>query len=1174
MRDRCAPILIVLGVLLAGLPSPVMGANEGGDDVFSEVIRSTEPLTPAEQQAKFHLPPGFEIDLIAAEPDIAKPMNLAFDSQGRIWVTSSVEYPFAAPENRPGEDTLHILEDEEGDGAFETVTTFAGDLNIPIGVYPFNGGRSALVYSIPNIWRLDDTNGDGQADKREVLYGPIGDPDDTHGMQNAFTRGFDGWLYVCHGFRNSSVIAGRDGSAITLESGNTYRVRLDGSRVEQYTWGQVNPFGMCLDAAGNFYTADCHSSPIYQLIRDGRYPSFGKAHDGLGFAPLLMQYGHESTAICGLTYYGRDGDWPSDFRNTMFVGNVMKSCVHRDRIQWNGSSPSAKKRPDFLTCDDPWFRPVDIQMGPDGAMYIADFYNRIIGHYEVRLDHPERDRFRGRIWRVRYIGENSEPKTMPKLAQAKIDRLIKAMSSRNLTSRLLATHEVVDRIGKNAAEPLRAALTAPEVTEPGTVHCLWALQRIGELDEATLEIAAKDPGELVRIHLMRMAGERDELSGDWLNVVRDGLADANPKIRREAAAALARHPASGDIDRLVEALRDPPSDDDHLVHTLRIALCSQVRAAPEFFDGLGPDSPDAAVLARIAPAVATAPAASFLVKFIERHGALDGDLPGAFQHAARYLPMDEIAKLQEFAKKRFDRRPEMQLTLLNAIGAGLEQRGAEKKLLLRKWAGELARRLLHSRELGDWTAHPRRGSEFFNSPWRLEEQSVSGRDAPATVISSHWRSEGNPTGILRSKSFTIPERLSFVISGHDGPPAEPGQHVNFIRLCDAASKEELIRTYVPGREKAQVRTWELDNHKGKQGYIEVVDGNIEKRFAWVAAGDFSPPVVELPAEVSSEDTSRILPAMALAAEYGVVSLEPELGELMQGRKAPYEVRAAALEAVADMNSGVYRASILKMARNIKETPRMRAKAAIAIIEKHGASAMGSEKKVVVGVLGAVPASLQREICLALAAHSAGAAQLLDAVEAGTVSAHFLQDNAITEKLAKSGLLDWESRVADLTEGLDTVEERMMKVIAKRSEGFVPSDSSPEKGALIFEQQCSACHRIGDKGSLIAPQLDGIGARGAERLIEDILAPNFNVDRAFRYSIVTRANGESVIGLFRREEGESLVFASVSGEEFTIPREDITEREESRSSLMPPVYADALPEKDFYDLLSFLLKPSR
>src|SRR5207249_3760148 len=123
-----------------------------------------------------------------------------------------------------------------------------------------------------------------------------------------------------------------------------------------------------------------------------------------GFAPQICTHSHGSTAIAGMVYYAAE-NFPAQYRGNTFVGNVMTCRINRDSLIEHGSTRIAREEPDFLSSDDPWFRPVDLQLGPDGAIYVADFYNRIIGHYEVPLDHPGRDRERGRIWRIAYHGK-------------------------------------------------------------------------------------------------------------------------------------------------------------------------------------------------------------------------------------------------------------------------------------------------------------------------------------------------------------------------------------------------------------------------------------------------------------------------------------------------------------------------------------------------------------------------------------------------------------------------------------------------------------------------------------------------------------------------------------------------------------------------------------------------
>ena len=245
------------------------------------------------------------MQLVAAEPELRKPMNLQWDATGRLWLTESREYPFPAELGKPAHDTVRIFSDFGPDGRARKMEIFADGLNIPIGVYPFHSPNSqgrvtwkCIVWSIPNIWLLEDSDGDGRADRRDVLYGPLGWQRDTHGNLASFRRGLDGWLYGTHGFSNETTFVGRDGQQVQFQSGNTWRARVDGSHVEAWTRGQVNPFGLAWDDRGNLYSADCHSSPIYQLLRGAWYPSFGKPHDGLGFGPQTVQHSHGSTAIC------------------------------------------------------------------------------------------------------------------------------------------------------------------------------------------------------------------------------------------------------------------------------------------------------------------------------------------------------------------------------------------------------------------------------------------------------------------------------------------------------------------------------------------------------------------------------------------------------------------------------------------------------------------------------------------------------------------------------------------------------------------------------------------------------------------------------------------------------------------------------------------------------------
>ncbi len=431
-----------------------------------------------------------------------------------------------------------------------------------MGVYPYKDG--CIAFSIPNIYFFHDTQGTGHSDKKDLLLGPFSYDRDTHGLTNHFTRGFDGWLYNCYGFNNISTIKASDGSSAHMDSGHTYRMTLDASHIDVWSHGMPNPWGIAFDPLGNMYVSDCSSFPIAQVLRGGFYPHFGRPNDGLGEAPRMMSHLHNSTAIAGMVYYA-DDRWPEEYWGNTLVGNPVTCRLNRDKLDEHGSTRLAREMPDFLACDDPWFRPVDLQLGPDGALYCLDFYNRIIGHYEVPLTHPGRDRERGRIWRIVYRGADGKGKiaSAPNLAKADVNELIAAMASANITVRMLAMNQLTDRIGTSAIEPVKqmlAKLNAPQkrsaaasatVLEfPETnqkVHCLWVLKRLGALDEAALNLAAHDEARAVRAHAMRILAETPTLSKDQHALLLSGLIDADAFVKRGAADALARHP---DIENL------------------------------------------------------------------------------------------------------------------------------------------------------------------------------------------------------------------------------------------------------------------------------------------------------------------------------------------------------------------------------------------------------------------------------------------------------------------------------------------------------------------------------------------------------------------------------------------------------------------------------------------------
>jgi len=579
------PACLLLTVLLI-LPYGIHGQKKEDKQLSYRVVA----LSPEEQRNGFRLAPGFVIELVASEKDgIIKPVDLAFDDAGNLWTQTARMYPLDPISDIQWNDLLELMNDREkqnqhpafqrvaglykGDirgedqilkisglyGGTPQVSVWADGLAIPMSVLPYKSG--ALVAQGSEIFLLDDTNRDGKADRRIPLFTGFGFTD-SHTMAHLLRKGPGGWIHFSHGALNRGQVTSYTDPSVktSFDYSKIGKFTPDGRNLEVLVAGLNNIWGYTLRGDGQWYGSEANDLgySIVPLDEGSAFPGIGneKFRPYQPFYPPIHEFRVGGTGLSGLAFSDDEtGGFPEPWRNVGFLANPITNSINSVRIiRKPDGSIESEKLEDLLVSADDWFRPVNIIFGPDGCLYIADWYNKIVSHNEVPTSHPDRDKKHGRIWRIRH--ESQPVRKIVNFYEVPAQQLPGYLKSPYLWEKRAAWNQISERPRNETAvlipQLIQLALDQQQSTST-RVHALWSLESLDFYEEEFTIKALIDKDDQIRRETLRYLAGRPENISHYLQYLDELSRDANAGVRSQLILTLGKipQPSPGVIRLLV-----------------------------------------------------------------------------------------------------------------------------------------------------------------------------------------------------------------------------------------------------------------------------------------------------------------------------------------------------------------------------------------------------------------------------------------------------------------------------------------------------------------------------------------------------------------------------------------------------------------------------------------------
>lgn len=563
---------------------------------FAELLRGPLPklLSPEESLSKIRIQDDLSIELVACEPLIQSPVAMDWDAKGRLWVVENRDYPLGSSTNGHPSSVIKILEDQDGDGRYDKATEFLGGLNFANGLLHWKNGL--LISAAPHVLFAEDSDGDDKADKTTILFEGFKEGNPQHRV-NGFEYGLDNWIYGANGDSGGMIRRGHGQGPVVAISGRDFRFRPGTGEFQ--TQAGMTQFGRHRDDWGNWFgnnnaTMAYHFPfPEHYLARN---PSLvfksmrqflGQEPDGGRIFPISTPYQRFNLVGAADRYTSANSPTPyrdsllgAGFTNALFVSEPVNNLIHRELLEPDGVTfrshrAETEAQSEFVASSDPWFRPVQIKTGPDGALYFVDMYRLILEHPEWIPDDVERvldlraGATSGRIYRIR--PKNKTLRKIPNLENAASSDLVGLLESDNGWTRDHAQRLLIDRmsdpISQSRTIPLLRGLVRQGIKPLGRLHAFCTLEGSGGLSIADLLVGLKDAHPGVREHAVRMAEpflQTPHASSPlWQQLV--ALADdPEIRVRYQLAFSLGEGPGSTESAEVLARIAISHPDSAHI----------------------------------------------------------------------------------------------------------------------------------------------------------------------------------------------------------------------------------------------------------------------------------------------------------------------------------------------------------------------------------------------------------------------------------------------------------------------------------------------------------------------------------------------------------------------------------------------------------------------------------